>query len=74
MVVSILETAHMPIMRTVSLLEAAQDAPREIREGLRAALDGIAREIEKEAKRYFDGIEEYIAETETILKMEQNNV
>lgn len=35
---------HPPLMRTVALIEAAQDAPAQVREGLRATIDDMERQ------------------------------
>lgn len=41
----LLEAAHMPLMRTVALLEAAQDAPKQVRDGLRESVESLEMEL-----------------------------
>lgn len=44
-VVDLLEAIHPPLMRTVALLEAAQAAPKEMREGLRETVEQMEKEL-----------------------------
>lgn len=44
-IVEILDTIHPPLMRTVALLEAAADAPVQVREGLRQVVAEIEHEL-----------------------------
>lgn len=44
-VAEILESIYPPMMRTVALLEAAQEAPQQMRSGLREALERIELEL-----------------------------
>lgn len=44
-VAEILETVYEPLMRTVALLEAARDAPVEVRQGLKRTLEDMEREL-----------------------------
>ena len=44
-VVDLLEAIHPPLMRTVATLEAAQAAPKELRENLRQTVEDMEREI-----------------------------
>jgi len=41
----LLEAVNPPLMRTVALLEAAQDAPRQVREGLRGTVDELEMQV-----------------------------
>lgn len=40
-----LDTVHEPLMRTVAFLEAAADAPQQIRDGLRKSFEAVERDI-----------------------------
>lgn len=44
----ILEAVHDPLQRTVVLLEAAQDAPRQVKEGLRQVVEDLESDLEGE--------------------------
>lgn len=44
-IAEILETVYEPMMRTIALLEAARDAPREVRDGLRATVEELERDL-----------------------------
>lgn len=44
-VVDILETVHEPLMRTVAILDAAREAPAEVRRGLRQVFDEVERDV-----------------------------
>jgi len=44
-VLDLLEAVHDPLMRTVALLEAAQSAPKQVREGLRETVEQMEREL-----------------------------
>lgn len=44
-IAELLETIHPPLMRTVALLEAARDAPRQVTEGLRGTIEQLEREL-----------------------------
>jgi ABC-type transporter Mla subunit MlaD len=41
----LLESIHDPLRRTIVLLEAAQAAPRQLREGLRATIDQLENDV-----------------------------
>lgn len=41
----LLDAVHEPLMRTVALLEAARDAPLEVRVGLRRSVEALEREL-----------------------------
>lgn len=41
----LLESVHPPLMRTVALLEAAQDAPQQVKAGLRQTVLDLEREL-----------------------------
>ena len=41
----LLESVHPPLMRTVALLEAARDAPDQVKNGLRNTLDAMELEL-----------------------------
>lgn len=41
----LLESVHPPLMRTIALLEAAQDAPKQVRDGLRDSADRLEMEL-----------------------------
>ena len=41
----LLEAIHPPLMRTVALLEAAQDAPDQVKDGLRETILDLEREL-----------------------------
>lgn len=43
-VVDLLETVHEPLMRTLAILDAAKEAPEEVKRGLRQAFDDVERE------------------------------
>lgn len=45
LVVDLLGTVHTPLMRTVALLQAAEDAPVEVKEGLLAAFTNMEKEL-----------------------------
>lgn len=44
-VAELLESIHPPLMRTVALLEAAADAPKQVRDGFRQTLEDIERQL-----------------------------
>lgn len=44
-VLDLLEAVHQPLMRTVALLEAAQSAPMQVRQGLRETVEQMEREL-----------------------------
>lgn len=44
-VADILDSIHPPLMRTVALLEAARDAPAQVKEGLRRTIEDMEREM-----------------------------
>lgn len=46
-IAEILETVYPPLMRTVALLEAANEAPKQVRQGLKSNLEAIERELLK---------------------------
>lgn len=48
-VAEILEAIYEPLMRTVALLEAAQEAPKQVRDNLRGVLEDIERDLVKTA-------------------------
>jgi hypothetical protein len=48
-VVDLLETVHDPLMRTLAILDAARDAPEEVKRGLRQAFDDVERDTVKAA-------------------------
>jgi len=41
----LLEAVHMPLMRTVALLEAATDAPQQVRDGLRTTAEALELQL-----------------------------
>lgn len=43
-VVDLLETIHDPLMRTLAILDAAREAPEEVKRGLRQVFDDVERE------------------------------
>lgn len=40
-VAELLESIHEPLMRTVALLDAAAEAPEEVKRGLRGVIEGV---------------------------------
>ena len=48
-IVDLLETVHPPLLRTVALLQAAHDAPQEVRDGLLGAFEGMEKELSEAA-------------------------
>jgi hypothetical protein len=48
-VVDLLETVHDPLMRTLAILDAAREAPVEVRRGLRQVFDDVERDLVKSA-------------------------
>lgn len=44
-----LEDIHAPLMRTVALLDAAKDAPEQVKEGLRAVVESVEQEFSRAA-------------------------
>lgn len=40
-----LDTVHEPLMRTVAFLEAASEAPKQVRDGLRKSFESVEREL-----------------------------
>jgi len=44
-VTELLESVHDPLMRTVAFLEAAADAPKQVRDGLRESFETVEREM-----------------------------
>lgn len=40
-----LEAMHPPLMRTVAILEAAADAPRQVRDGIRQVVEDMERQL-----------------------------
>lgn len=48
-VVDLLETVHEPLMRTLAILDAARDAPEEVKRGLRQVFDDVERDTVKAA-------------------------
>lgn len=40
-----LESVHDPLMRTVAFLEAAADAPQQVRDGLRTSFEKVERDL-----------------------------
>lgn len=48
-IVDLLETVHPPLLRTVALLQAAHDAPQEVRDGLLSAFEGMEKELSEAA-------------------------
>lgn len=47
-IVEILESIHPPLMRTIALLEAAQDAPKQVRDGLRSTVENMEMEFTRQ--------------------------
>lgn len=43
-VVDLLETIHEPLMRTLAILDAAREAPADVKRGLRQVFDDVERE------------------------------
>lgn len=41
----ILESVHEPFMRTVALMEAAANAPQQVKDGLRQTVENVEREL-----------------------------
>lgn len=48
-VVELLETVHEPLIRTLAILDAAREAPEEVKRGLRQAFDDVERDTVKAA-------------------------
>ena len=48
-IADILETVYPPIMRTVALLEAASEAPQQLRQGLKRNMESVERDLVKAA-------------------------
>lgn len=48
-VVDLLETIHDPLMRTLAILDAAREAPEEVKRGLRQVFDDVERETVRPA-------------------------
>lgn len=48
-IVDLLETVHPPLLRTVALLQAAHDAPQEVKDGLLSAFEGMEKELSEAA-------------------------
>lgn len=48
-VVDLLETVHDPLMRSLAILDAAKEAPIEVRRGLRQVFDDVERDLTKSA-------------------------
>lgn len=46
-IAEILETVYPPLMRTVALLEAANEAPKQVRQGLKSNLEALERDLMK---------------------------
>ena len=44
-----LETVHEPLMRTVAFLEAAAEAPKQVRDGLKKSFESVERDLYKSA-------------------------
>lgn len=40
-----LDTVHEPLMRTVAFLEAAAEAPKQVKEGLRQSFEAVERDV-----------------------------
>jgi hypothetical protein len=40
-----LDTVHEPLMRTVAFLEAASEAPKQVRDGLRKSFESVERDL-----------------------------
>ncbi|OYY72727.1 MAG: hypothetical protein B7Y40_10900 [Gammaproteobacteria bacterium 28-57-27] len=47
LIADILDTVYPPLMRTVALLEAAMDAPEQVRQGLKRNLESVERDMVK---------------------------
>lgn len=45
LIVEILETINPPLQRTIALLEAASQAPLQVRQGLRTSLEAMEQEL-----------------------------
>lgn len=45
-VADLLEAVHPPLMRTVALMEAARDAPEQVKQGLRGTIQEMERELQ----------------------------
>jgi hypothetical protein len=41
----LLESVHEPLMRTVAFLEAAADAPKQVKDGLRQSFEAVERDL-----------------------------
>lgn len=48
-IVDLLETVHPPLLRTVALLQAAHDAPQEVKDGLLGVFEGMEKELNEAA-------------------------
>lgn len=48
-IVDLLETVHPPLLRTVALLQAAHDAPQEVKDGLLGVFEGMEKELSEAA-------------------------
>lgn len=46
-VIDLLEACHPPLMRTVALMEAALEAPNEVRSGLRKTVEELEEDLQK---------------------------
>lgn len=46
-IAEILDSVYPPLMRTVALFEAANEAPKQVRQGLKSNLEAIERELLK---------------------------
>ena len=45
MIAELLEAVHQPLMRTVALIEAAQEAPRQVRDRLHESVEEIEQQL-----------------------------
>jgi hypothetical protein len=45
-VAELLESIHPPLQRTVAMLDAAREGPQQVRDSLRATVEGLHQELE----------------------------
>ena len=49
-VADLLESIHPPLQRTVALLDAAKEAPQQVKDGLRSTVEDLEREISGQSR------------------------
>lgn len=52
----LLEGVHVPLQRTVALIEAAKDAPQQVRQGLADTVESMEKEMQQGAGSSMDDI------------------